>query len=161
MSLDDTLNDTERAKLAVWDYPVSDKYTKIWWTMQESGMPVTFEEGIQRVKDSKGNQDGFAFIADSTQVKYATMTNCDLVAVGNEFSRKPLALAVQQGSPLKDQLSSAILKLLNQRRLEGLKEKWWNKNPAKMDCDDSERQSDGISIANIGMFISSFLHRPS
>lgn len=158
MSLDDTLSDEDRAKLAVWDYPVSDKYTKIWWTMKEAQMPEEFEEGVRRVKESKGSQEGFAFIADSTQVKYATMTNCDLVSVGSEFSRKPLALAVQQNSPLKDQLSSAILKLLNQRRLEGLKETWWNKNPARVSCDDSERQSDGISIRNIGgVFIVIFI----
>ncbi|XP_035221208.1 ionotropic receptor 25a-like [Stegodyphus dumicola] len=158
MSLDDSLNETERAKLAVWDYPVSDKYTKIWWTMKETGMPKTFEKGIEKVLMSKGSQEGFAFIADSTQVKYAVMTNCELTSVGSEFSRKPLALAVQQGSPLKDQLSSAILKLLNQRKLEGLKEKWWNKNPAKVECDDSEQQSDGISIANIGgVFIVIFI----
>ncbi|KAG8201467.1 hypothetical protein JTE90_024336 [Oedothorax gibbosus] len=158
MSLDDSLNETERAKLAVWDYPVSDKYTKIWWTMLETAMPDSFEDGIKRVLDSSGSQEGFAFIADSTQVKYAVMTNCDLISVGSEFSRKPLALAVQQGSPLKDQLSSAILKLLNQRRLEGLKEKWWNKNPFKVECDDSEQQSDGISIANIGgVFIVIFI----
>ncbi|KAF8790580.1 Ionotropic receptor 25a like protein [Argiope bruennichi] len=158
MSLDDSLNETERAKLAVWDYPVSDKYTKIWWTMKETGMPKTFDEGIEKVLASKGSQEGFAFIADSTQVKYAVMINCELIAVGSEFSRKPLALAVQQGSPLKDQLSSAILKLLNQRKLEGLKEKWWNKNPFKKECDDSEQQSDGISIANIGgVFIVIFI----
>src|SRR5699024_10757017 len=51
---------------------------------------------------------------------------------------------------LKDKLSSAILKLLNQRRLENLKEKWWNRNPEKKDCQDSKKQSDGISINNIG-----------
>lgn len=62
MSLDDSLNETERAKLAVWDYPVSDKYTKIWWTMQETGMPKTFEDGIAKVLASKGSQEGFAFI---------------------------------------------------------------------------------------------------
>lgn len=62
MSLDDTLSDEERAKLAVWDYPVSDKYTKIWWTMKEANMPTSFEEGVQRVKESKGSQEGFAFI---------------------------------------------------------------------------------------------------
>lgn len=83
-------------------------------------------------------------------VKYAVMTNCDLQNVGNEFSRKPLALAVQQNSELKDKLSSAILKLLNQRRLESLKEKWWNKNPERKDCQDTKKQSDGISINNIG-----------
>lgn len=65
-------------------------------------------------------------------VKYAVMTNCDLQNIGNEFSRKPLALAVQQNSDLKDKLSSAILKLLNQRRLENLKEKWWNRLPERI-----------------------------
>lgn len=83
-------------------------------------------------------------------VKYAVMTNCDLQNIGNEFSRKPLALAVQQNSDLKDKLSSAILKLLNQRRLENLKEKWWNRLPERVDCQDSKKQSDGISIQNIG-----------
>lgn len=61
MSLDDTLTDDQRAELAVWDYPVSDKYTKIWWTMQEASLPLTFEEGVARVKNSQGS-DGFAFI---------------------------------------------------------------------------------------------------
>ena len=38
------------------------------------------------------------------------MTQCDLQMVGDEFSRKPYALAVQQGSPLKDQLNDAYVK---------------------------------------------------
>ena len=29
MSLDNTISEFERSKLAVWDYPVSDKYTKV------------------------------------------------------------------------------------------------------------------------------------
>ena len=29
MSLDNTITEFERSKLAVWDYPVSDKYTKV------------------------------------------------------------------------------------------------------------------------------------
>lgn len=43
-----------------------------------------------------------------------------------------------------------ILKLLNQRDLEALKEKWWNNNPNKKDCPKAEDESDGISIQNIG-----------
>ena len=79
------------------------------------------------------------------------MTSCDLQQVGKEFSRKPLALAVQEGSPLKDKLSFAILKLLNQRKLEYLKEKWWNNNPErKKDCEDPKKASTRISIKNIG-----------
>ncbi len=40
-------------------------------------------------------------------MRYQTLTNCDLQMVGDEFSRKPYALAVQQGSPLKDQFNDA------------------------------------------------------
>lgn len=36
MSLNDSMSEVERSKLAVWDYPVSDKYTKIWQSMQVS-----------------------------------------------------------------------------------------------------------------------------
>lgn len=78
--------------------------------------------------------------------------------VGEEFSRKPYALAVQQGSPLKDQLNDAILKLLNQRKLETLKERWWNQNPQKKVCEEADDNSGGISIHNIGgVFIVIFI----
>lgn len=73
--------------------------------------------------------------------------------VGEEFSRKPYAVAVQEGSPLRDLLNDAILRLLNQRRLETLKERWWTDNPEKKECGDTNDQSDGISIQNIGLFI--------
>ena len=43
---------------------------------------------------------------DATQNRYATLTDCGLWQVGEEFSRKPYALAVQEGSPLKNELSS-------------------------------------------------------
>lgn len=46
MSLNDSLTPVERSKLAVWDYPVSDKYTKMWQAMQEAGLPNTLEQGL-------------------------------------------------------------------------------------------------------------------
>ena len=46
-------------------------------------------------------------IGDATDIRYAALTNCDLQMVGEEFSRKPYALAVRQGSPLKDILNDA------------------------------------------------------
>lgn len=39
MSLNDSLSEDDRAKLAVWDYPVSDRYTKIASQMSESDKP--------------------------------------------------------------------------------------------------------------------------
>lgn len=64
---------------------------------------------------------------------------------------------MQQGSPLKDQFNDAILKLLNERKLETLKERWWNKNPNRKVCVNKD-ESDGISLQNIGgVFIVIFM----
>uniref|UniRef100_T1H988 Uncharacterized protein n=2 Tax=Rhodnius prolixus TaxID=13249 RepID=T1H988_RHOPR len=150
MSLNDSLNPVERAKLAVWDYPVSDKYTKMWQAMKEAQPPATLEQALKRVMDSKSSTEGFAFLGDATDIKYQVLTNCEFQMVGDEFSRKPYAIAVQQGSPLKDQFNNAILQLLNKRKLEKLKEKWWTENPERKKCNKQEEQSDGISIHNIG-----------
>ncbi|KAK4301458.1 hypothetical protein Pmani_026414 [Petrolisthes manimaculis] len=150
MSLNDSLSNVERAKLAVWDYPVSDKYTKMWQSMQESGLPDGITAAIDRVRKSTSSSEGFAYIGEATEIRYAILTSCDVMSVGDEFSRKPFAIAVTKGSPLKDQLSGAILKLLNQRKLETLKERWWNQNPEKKVCEKDDDQSDGISIENIG-----------
>lgn len=106
MSLNDSLSDVERAKLAVWDYPVSDKYTKMWQAMKEAGLPNTLEEAVARVR-GKDSSQSFAFLGDATDIRYLELTNCDLQMVGEEFSRKPYAIAVQQGSPLKDQFNRA------------------------------------------------------
>jgi len=40
--------------------------------------------------------------------------------------------------------------LLNQRKLETLKERWWNQNPLKKICEDDDDSGGGISIYNIG-----------
>lgn len=47
-------------------------------------------------------------------------------------------------------LSSRILKLLNERQLEALKEQWWHKNAKKQECTNVEEETTGISIQNIG-----------
>lgn len=52
LSLNDSLSPVERSKLAVWDYPISDKYTKMWQAMQEAGLPNTIEEAVERVRNS-------------------------------------------------------------------------------------------------------------
>ncbi|KAK7489559.1 hypothetical protein BaRGS_00019193 [Batillaria attramentaria] len=143
MSLSNEMEAVERAKMAVWDYPVSDKYTKLWNTMKTSPFPVTEQQAIEMVLTGD-----FAFISDATINKYATFTNCELWEVGEEFSRKPYALAVQEGSPLRGELSNVILQLINQRKLEEMKTKWWDRD--RLDCPDPENESDGISIRNIG-----------
>ncbi|KAF7998303.1 hypothetical protein HCN44_009701 [Aphidius gifuensis] len=152
MSLNDSLSDIERAKLAVWDYPVSDKYTKMFQAMADAGFPSTMEEALARIMklNTSSSDSEFALIGDGTDIRYLEMTTCNYIMVGEEFSRKPYAIAVQQGSPLKDQFNNAILQLLNKRQLEQLKAKWWQNNKKKMSCEQQDDQSDGISLANIG-----------
>ncbi|VDL76580.1 unnamed protein product [Nippostrongylus brasiliensis] len=115
--------------------------------IQESTLPSNIDEAIERVLHSK---NGFAYIGDATAIKYACLRNCQLQQVGPEFSRKPYAIAVRSGDALKDEISRAILLLLNERQLEVLKEKWWNENPRKSECPQSSIEKNGISIENIG-----------
>jgi len=69
MSLNDSLSEVERSKLAVWDYPVSDKYTKIWQAMVEAKFPNTLEEAVERVRASKSSSEGFAYVG-KTEKKF-------------------------------------------------------------------------------------------
>lgn len=153
MSLNDSLSEEERSKFAVWDYPISDKYTKIWSQIKQVGLPSDSATGIQRVKDSTLD-DGFALLADANTIRYAVMTDCRLKAIGDEFSRKPVALGLKKGDEeFKNYLNQAILKLINQRFMETLREKWWTNNPDRALCDEDDK-SDGLSVRNIcGVFI--------
>ena len=63
MSLNDSLDELERAKLAVWDYPVSDKFTNMWASMTSSGFPKTFQEAVRRIKRADDDEE-FAFIGE-------------------------------------------------------------------------------------------------
>ena len=61
MSLNDSMDAVERAKLAVWDYPVSDKFTNMWSAMEEAGFPKTFQGAIERMKNPPEGEE-YAFI---------------------------------------------------------------------------------------------------
>lgn len=152
MSLNDSLSDDERSKFAVWDYPISDKYTKIWTQIRQVGMPTDHESALERVKRSN-LEDGFALLADANIIKHAVMTDCSFKAVGDEFSRKPIALAVRKpvgsDNKFRDQISHAILRLINKRFMEILREKWWTNNPWRVNCDSAD-ESEGVGIENIG-----------
>lgn len=98
ISLNESLNYIERSKLAVWDYPVSDKYTKMWQAMQEAGLAKNMEEATNRVLNTTNYH--FAFIGDAWDIRYMLLTNCGIEILGDEFSKRPIALGVQKGSPL-------------------------------------------------------------
>ena len=63
MSLNDDLNEEERAKLAVWDYPISDRFTKIWAAMTEANAYMGYNDAIFKVRSSKADgREGNALV---------------------------------------------------------------------------------------------------
>lgn len=102
MAMNDSMTSLERSKLVVWEYPLANKYTRIWQHIQETpNRPRTLDEAVQRVRNSTASA-GFAYLGDAADIQYLALEHCDLRMVGEEFSRKPYAMAVQQGSPLKE-----------------------------------------------------------
>ena len=74
MTLENNITEYWRAMLAVWDYPVSDKYTKILQNIRKvkegvPAMPASLEEARVRVQASPTEKRGFALIADATDVR--------------------------------------------------------------------------------------------
>ncbi len=57
MSLNDSLSELERSKLAVWDYPVSDKYTKVQRVLNDlqrtSRRCVSLNDSLSELERSK------------------------------------------------------------------------------------------------------------
>ncbi|KAM7352126.1 LOW QUALITY PROTEIN: ionotropic receptor 25a-like [Cochliomyia hominivorax] len=150
--LNDSLTYLQRSKLAVWDNPISYKYNKMLNSIRKSGLPINLEEAMAKVRNST-TASSFAFVGDATDIRYLVMSNCDLQIVGQEFSLKPYAIAVQMGSHLKDQFDKAILTLLNKRKLKNLKEKWWSYVEEQIKCNEPPNGLDGITLEDVAGII--------
>ncbi|XP_037823012.1 glutamate receptor 1 [Lucilia sericata] len=132
-------------KFRIWDYPIKEQYGHILLAINSS-MPVKdTEEGFRKVNEHI-NAD-FAFIHDSSEIKYEITRNCNLTEVGEVFAEQPYAIAVQQGSHLSSELSYALLELQKDRYFEELKAKYWNHTRAN--CPLSEEQ-EGITLESLG-----------
>ncbi|XP_020709243.2 ionotropic receptor 25a-like [Athalia rosae] len=150
MSLNNNFSEVEKSKLVVWDHPISDKYIKLYQTMIEAGMPETMDEAVARVRASESFGEGFAYIGEATSVRYLVMTNCDLISVGKEFSRKSYGIALQKGSPLKTKFDKALTVLYTKLTMTKLSAKWWQENPARKICPKQPDQNAGIGIDDVG-----------
>lgn len=142
-----TLNSSsDQSQYRVWDYPIKEQYGHILLAIENSEPVLNEEEGFMKVNEHI-NAD-YAFIHDSSIVKYQISRNCNLTEVGEIFAEQPLAIAVQQGSHLQDELSRTILILQKDRYFEGLTAKYWN-SAAKSDCPNSDA-NEGISLESLG-----------
>lgn len=80
------------------------------------------KEGISRVTNSNGE---FAIVLEQPSLEYAIMEDACLYLVGDRLTERFFAFAVQKGSPLRDELSQALMTLQENGTLRELKRKWW------------------------------------
>lgn len=102
------------------------EYNRIWQRMY-SASPSAFvknvSEGVERVRGANGF---YAFLGEAGELDFiASQRPCNLIVSGGYLVRTTYALAVQEGSPLRDQLSYAIETLRDSGVLEDLQREWW------------------------------------
>ncbi|XP_074026588.1 ionotropic receptor 8a isoform X2 [Leptinotarsa decemlineata] len=105
-----TLNaSTDDSRYRVWDYPIREQYGHILLAINDSNPVENAEEGFRKVNEHLDAD--YAFIHDSSEIKYRISKNCNLTEVGEVFAEKPYAVAVQQGSHLQDAISKTMIYL--------------------------------------------------
>uniref|UniRef100_A0A8C6M172 Glutamate receptor n=1 Tax=Nothobranchius furzeri TaxID=105023 RepID=A0A8C6M172_NOTFU len=139
-----------RSKIALFD--------KMWQYMK-SAEPSVFvkktSEGVQRVRKSKGK---YAYLLESTMNEYIEQRKpCDTMKVGGNLDSKGYGIATPKGSPLRNAVNLAVLKLNEQGLLDKLKNKWWyDKGECECGFKDSTNRSEktsALSLSNVaGVF---------
>ncbi|ESP03955.1 hypothetical protein LOTGIDRAFT_109845 [Lottia gigantea] len=134
------------SSFAVWDYPLGDKYVTIWKSIRKTGFIKTSDAAIDKVLS-----ENFALLTDSPIIKYITSRNCELTAIGDQFSVRPYAFALKEKSVYTKKISAAILDLQQDRKLETYKRKWWD--DGKVSCPE-DTSNQGLDLQSLtGSFL--------
>ncbi|XP_038652108.1 glutamate receptor 1a isoform X2 [Scyliorhinus canicula] len=136
-----------RSKIAVFE--------KMWAYMKSAEPSVfvkTTEEGVIRVRKSKGK---YAYLLESTMNEYIEQRKpCDTMKVGGNLDSKGYGVATPKGSPLRNRVNLAVLKLSEQGILDKLKNKWWyDKGECGSKDSSSKDKTSALSLSNVaGVF---------
>uniref|UniRef100_A0A8C3AV24 Glutamate receptor, ionotropic, AMPA 1a n=1 Tax=Cyclopterus lumpus TaxID=8103 RepID=A0A8C3AV24_CYCLU len=136
-----------RSKIAVFE--------KMWSYMKAADPSVfvkTTDEGMMRVRKSKGK---YAYLLESTMNEYIEQRKpCDTMKVGGNLDSKGYGIATPKGSPLRNPVNLAVLKLNEQGLLDKLKNKWWyDKGECGSGGGDSKDKTSALSLSNVaGVF---------
>ncbi|XP_057204796.1 glutamate receptor 1a isoform X3 [Triplophysa rosa] len=136
-----------RSKIAVFE--------KMWSYMKSADPSVfvkTTDEGVMRVRKSKGK---YAYLLESTMNEYIEQRKpCDTMKVGGNLDSKGYGIATPKGSPLRNPVNLAVLKLNEQGLLDKLKNKWWyDKGECGSGGGDSKDKTSALSLSNVaGVF---------
>ncbi|XP_075215222.1 glutamate receptor 2-like [Lycorma delicatula] len=130
----------------LWDYPINEEYGHILQAIERTGPVPNSSDGIKKVLESE--QGEFALIHYSPEIRYLINHNCNLTEVGDIFAEQPLAIAVQQGSQLNEEISRRVLDLQKDRYFESLTAKYWNSSN-KGTCHNTD-DYEGITLESLG-----------
>ncbi|CAJ0596382.1 unnamed protein product [Cylicocyclus nassatus] len=121
-------------------------YERMWKLM--SSNPAYFvnssKEGIARVKSSD-----YAYLMESSMLEYAVERDCELMQIGGLLDQKGYGIGLPKGSPFREEISRAILRLQEKTVLTELKEKWWKDKNVVCPAVVKKGTDDGGSIGGI------------
>ncbi|XP_069000085.1 glutamate receptor 1b isoform X1 [Embiotoca jacksoni] len=136
-----------RSKIAVFE--------KMWSYMKSTDPSVFVKntnEGVIRVRKSKGK---YAYLLESSMNEYIEQRKpCDTMKVGGNLDSKGYGVATPKGSPLRNPVNLAVLKLNEQGLLDKLKNRWWyDKGECGTGGGDSKDKTSALSLSNVaGVF---------
>ncbi|CAL8265502.1 unnamed protein product [Merluccius merluccius] len=126
------------------------------WSYMRSADPSVFvkntNEGVTRVRKSKGK---YAYLLESSMNEYIEQRKpCDTMKVGGNLDSKGYGVATPKGSPLRNPVNLAVLKLNEQGLLDKLKNRWWyDKGECGTGGGDSKDKTSALSLSNVaGVF---------
>ncbi|KAJ9577055.1 hypothetical protein L9F63_006375, partial [Diploptera punctata] len=128
-------------------------YSKMWEFMssRKHVFVKTYDEGIKRVRQSKGK---YALLIESPKNDYINEREpCDTMKVGRNLDAKGFGVATPLGSPLRDKINLAVLKLIENGELTKLKNRWWYDRTECKHSDKQDASRNELSLSNVaGIF---------
>ena len=87
------------------------------------------EEGFNEI----ATNPNYAFLWDAPVIKYKKYqeSSCKYMTIDDEIFQKGYGIATQQGSPITDKFSIAILKYQDNGKIKELQHRWWDPKKAK------------------------------
>ncbi|XP_003376620.1 ligand-gated ion channel family protein [Trichinella spiralis] len=143
----------QRVNMALWDYDIKYKFSKMLHEMQNAHQPSSFTEGLQRVLKLNSPEDRFALLDMRMSMEYEFIHHCPLRLIYTNLDARLYAIGVQQGSPLGLEMSAELVKLTHEQQWEALLKKWWSDSNNKSSCRGRSEKS-GIPVsAMLGIII--------
>ena len=135
----------KKKSFAVWDYPLSQTFTKLWNTMDAYGWLKNLNDGIESVLASNGEHP-FVLLEDTVTAKYLASKNCQLTLMNvKQMAKKSYGFAFGKDNfMLRDLFSQSILEMRTNGVLDSLLEKWWTP------CGNDKGIDGSISLNNTG-----------